>query len=352
MKAITEFLSQDYLGNTLLKYLYFFLIIIAFAILARAIYYLFKTRLRKIAKKTKTGLDEMIIDFIEEPIVLIVVVGGFFFAFKILTLSEAVAAFINRVILIVFLLSVTWLIVRLVDVMVKGFLSPLADKTESKLDDQIVPIVSNLAKVAIWIMVIIVLLSELGYDVFSLITGLGLGGVAIAMAAKDTLGHMFGGFNIFMNKPFQIDDIVFLKGYEGTIEEVGIRTTVLRTWDDTKVFIPNSEISNSTLENISARRGRRVVLSIAVDGGTKWDTLEKATKEIKKVIEGISGVRKEDVRADLYDYGEFSVSLRVVYWIDDEDNYFDIRHKVNVEIKKVLDSSKVKLVQPHIKVKD
>ena len=351
METITEYLSQEYFGNTLLKYLYFFLIIIGFAVLARAIYYLFKTRLRKLAQKTKTGFDEMIIDFIEEPIVLIVIVGGVYLAFNILTLSEAVDAFINRVILIVFLLAVTWLIVRLVDVIVKGFLSPLADKTESKLDDQIIPIVSNLAKVAIWIMVIIVLLSELGYDVFSLITGLGLGGVAIAMAAKDTLGHMFGGFNIFMNKPFQIDDIVSLKGYEGTIEEVGIRTTVMRTWDDTKVIIPNSEISNSTLENISARRGRRVVLSIAVDGGTKWDMLEKATKEIKKIVEETPGVRN-DVRADIFDYGEFSISLRVVYWVDDEDNYFDIRHRVNVEIKKVLDSSKVKLTQPHIKAKD
>jgi len=175
METITEYLSQEYFGNTLLKYLYFFLIIIGFAVLARAIYYLFKTRLRKLAQKTKTGFDEMIIDFIEEPIVLIVIVGGVYLAFNILTLSEAVDAFINRVILIVFLLAVTWLIVRLVDVIVKGFLSPLADKTESKLDDQIIPIVSNLAKVAIWIMVIIVLLSELGYDVFSLITGLGLG---------------------------------------------------------------------------------------------------------------------------------------------------------------------------------
>jgi len=162
---------------------------------------------------------------------------------------------------------------------------------------------------------------------------------------------MFGGFNIFMNKPFQIDDIVSLKGYEGTIEEVGIRTTVMRTWDDTKVIIPNSEISNSTLENISARRGRRVVLSIAVDGGTKWDMLEKATKEIKKIVEETPGVRN-DVRADIFDYGECSISLRVVYWVDDEDNYFDIRHRVNVEIKKVLDSSKVKLTQPHIKAKD
>ena len=93
------------------------------------------------------------------------------------------------------------------------------------------------------------------------------------------------------------------------------------------------------------------MLSISIDGSTKWDALEKVTKSIKKVIEGISGIR-EDVRSDLYDYGEFSVSLRVVYWIDDEDNYFDIRHRVNVEIKKVLDGSKVKLVQPHLKVKD
>jgi MscS family membrane protein len=345
METLKLYLSQSYLGNTLDTYLYFFLIIFVFAIVAKIVYYIFKHRLRKITDKTKTKLDEMIIDMVEEPITLIIVILGFYIAFKVLTLSEGAAAFVNRVILIVFLISATWLIVRLVDVIIKGVLSPLVSKTESKLDDQIIPIVSNIIKAAVWIMVIIVLLSELGYDVFSLITGLGLGGVAIAMAAKDTLGHMFGGFNIFMNKPFQIDDTVAAKGHEGVIEEVGIRTTVMRTWDDTKVYIPNSEIANSTMENISARRGRRVVLTIRVSSDTGAAALEKAADKVKKVIASLDGIRK-NVRSNFSDFGEFYLTLEVVYWVDDMDNFFDIRHRTNLAIKKTLEDHKITLAQP------
>lgn len=345
MEKIMGYLSQTYFGNTLDRYLYFFLIIIGFAILAKAIYYLFKHKVRKLAEKTETDIDNMIVDFIEEPISLILVVVGFWVAFKTITLSEGFEKFVSQVLTVVFLLIATWLVVRLVDVMVKGFLTPLVAKSESKLDDQVIPVISNLAKIAIWIMVIIVLLSEFGYDVLSLITGLGLGGVAIAMAAKDTIGHMFGGFNIFMNKPFQIDDIVLFNGYDGTIEEVGLRMSTMRTWDDTKVYIPNSEIANSMLENISARRGRRVVINLHLMADSRAADVEKLTKNVVKAVESVEGTRK-DARCDFYDYLDFSLVLRLAYWIELDQDYFGTRHRVNVEIKNALEKMKVKLATP------
>ncbi len=345
MERIVEFFSQSYLGNTLDRYIYFFLIIIGFAILAKVVYYVFKHKIRKLTEKTETQIDDMIIDFIEEPLSLMIVIAGFWAAFNVISLSESFDKFISRVLTVIFLLIVTWLVVRLVDVVVKGFLSPLVEKSESKLDDQIIPVISNLAKIAIWIMVIIVLLSEFGYDILSLVTGLGLGGVAIAMAAKDTIGHMFGGFNIFMNKPFQIDDIVSFKGKEGPIEEVGLRMSTLRTWDDTKVYIPNSEISNSILENISARRGRRVVLTIHAAVDSKAADMEKFADAIVKTIQKIDGIR-DGVRCDFFDYGDFSLIFRLAYWVELDYDYYGIRHRINVEIKKGLEKLNVKLTPP------
>jgi MscS family membrane protein len=208
MELFDHFTSQVYFGNTMDRYLYFFLIVIGAIVLARIVYYLFKSSARRLAKKTKTTLDDVIIDFIEEPVTLLFVVGGVFFAFKVLELTPQVVEFIGQVIFIVFLLAVTWLITRMFDVVVETFLRPLASKTEPKLDDQIIPIISTMVKVSVWVMVIIVMLSEMGYDVLSLITGLGVGGAAIAIAAKESLGQMFGGFSIFMNKPYQMDDTI------------------------------------------------------------------------------------------------------------------------------------------------
>ncbi len=349
MTSLKSLMSQVYFGNTMDRYIYFFLIIIGAVILARLIYYFFKSSARKMAKKTRTTLDDVIIDFIEEPIILLFLVGGIFFAFKILVMTPAVAKFVNQVVFIVFLLAVTWLFTRLFDVLMEAFLRPMASKTETKLDDQIIPIISVMVKVSIWAMVIIVLLSEMGYDVLSLITGLGVGGAASALAAKESLGQMFGGFNIFMNKPYQMDDVIVYKGFEGKVEEVGLRITTMRTFEDTRVMIPNSEISNSLMENLSARRARRALLMVAVAPETTADALESCSDLVKKALDTITGVRK-GATCDLYDFTGYAITFRIVYWVEDMPNYFSLRHSANAAIKKPMEEAGVRLASPIARV--
>jgi MscS family membrane protein len=345
MMLFDHFMSQVYFGNTMDRYLYFFLIIIGAIVLARVVYYFFKSSARRIAKKTKTTVDDVIIDFIEEPITLLFVVGGVFFAFKMLDMTTSVTTFVGQVIFIVFLLAVTWLITRMFDVVVETFLRPLASKTDTKLDDQIIPIISTMVKVSIWVMVIIVMLSEMGYDVLSLITGLGVGGAAIAIAAKESLGQMFGGFSIFMNKPYQMDDTIVYKGYEGKVEEVGLRMTTVRTVDDTRILIPNSEISNNLMENLSARRARRALLFVAVAPETDAAGLRRCTDSIKKALDKTPGV-KSGASCDLYDFVGYAMTLRIVYWIEDIPNYFSLRHDANITIKQALEETGVRLASP------
>ncbi|MBN2223592.1 MAG: mechanosensitive ion channel [Deltaproteobacteria bacterium] len=349
MTSLSNFMSQVYFGNTVDRYLYFFLIVIGAAVLARMIYYLFKNGARKMAKKTKTSLDDVIIDFVEEPITLLFLVGGVYLALKILVMTPPVNKFVGQVIIIVFLVAVTWLVTRMFDVLVEAFLRPLASKTETKLDDQIIPIISAMVKVSIWVMVIIVLLSEMGYDVLSLITGLGVGGAAIAIAAKESLGQMFGGFNIFMNKPYQMDDTIVYKGIEGKVEEVGLRMTTMRTFEDTRVMIPNSEISNSLMENLSARRARRALLYLAVAPETNAETLQHCSDLVTKALDKTPGVRKGS-SCDLYDFVSYSITFRVVYWIEDIPQYFSLRHSANTAIKKALEEAGVRLASPIARV--
>jgi len=348
MTSFDHFMSQVYFGNTMDRYLYFFLIVIGAVILARIVYFFFKSTARRMANKTKTTLDDVIIDFIEEPITLLFIVGGVFFAFKILVMTPAVAKFVSQVIFIVFLLAVTWLITRMFDVLVEAFLRPLASRTETKLDDQIIPIAGTLIKVSIWVMVIIVMLSEMGYDVLSLITGLGVGGAAIALAAKESIGQMFGGFNIFMNKPYQMDDSIIYKGYEGKVEEVGLRVTILRTVEDTRVMIPNSEISNNLMENLSARRARRALLFVDVTPETDAASLQRCSDSVKKTLEKTPGIRK-GVSCDLYDFANYAMTLRIVYWIEDIPNYFSLRHSGNIAVKRALEEAGVRLATPIVK---
>lgn len=345
MTAFEGILNQVYFGNTMDRYLYFFLIIIGAVILARMVYYFFKSSARKMAKRTKTSLDDVIIDFVEEPLTLLFVVGGVFLAFKVLVMTPSATTFVSQVIFIVFLLAVTWLITRMFDVLVETFLRPLASKTETKLDDQIIPIISTMVKVSIWVMVIIVMLSEMGYDVLSLITGLGVGGAAIAIAAKESLGQMFGGFSIFMNKPYQMDDAIIYKGIEGTVEEVGLRMTTMRTVEDSRLLIPNSEISNNLLENLSARRARRALLFVAVAPETDAEKLQRCSDYIKKTLEKTPGLRK-GASCDLYDFVSYAMTFRIVYWVEDIPNYFQLRHAANIAVKRALEEAGARLASP------
>lgn len=345
MSSLDRFMSQVYFGNSMDRYLYFFLIIIGAVVLARIVYYLFRSSARRMAKKTKTTLDDVIIDFVEEPITLLFVIGGVFFAFKMLVMTPSVSTFVGQVIFIVFLLAVTWLITRLFDVVVETFLRPLASKTDTKLDDQIIPIISTMVKVSVWVMVIIVMLSEMGYDVLSLITGLGVGGAAIAIAAKESVGQVFGGFSIFMNKPYQMDDTIVYKGIEGKVEEVGLRMTAMRTLEDTRVLIPNSEISNTIMENLSARRARRALLFVAVAPETDAESLQSCSASVKEALEKTPGVKK-GVSCDLYDFVGYAMTLRIVYWIEDIPNYFRLRHTANIAVKRALEEAGVRLAYP------
>ena len=137
----------------------------------------------------------------------------------------------------------------------------MVEESDNTLDDQLLPIVRKGTKFSLWAVGIIVALNNAGYDVGALIAGLGIGGLALAMAARDTVSNVFGGFTIFTDRPFTLNDRIKVSGFDGTVDEIGIRSTRLRTLAGTLVTIPNSTFSGSAVENSSAEPSRGVVMT-------------------------------------------------------------------------------------------
>ena len=220
-----ELLSRTYYGNTVLDWAIAFGIIIAAFLVGKVVYWLSSTVFRQLTKRTKTNLDDIILDMVEEPLVFALTVAGIWYGLRTLELPEAAHVWIGNVFQFLVVLAVAWMVTRVLDAVYREYLVPIAEKNENDLDDQLMPILQKGTKLAVWSIGIIVALNNAGYDVGALIAGLGIGGLALAMAAKDTVSNIFGGFTIFSDRPFKLHDRVQAAGFDGTVIDIGVRST-------------------------------------------------------------------------------------------------------------------------------
>lgn len=346
MEKVKEVLNQTFLDNTLWQYLLFLGIIVLSIIIGKIFYYISKHKLRKLTEKSKTKLDDYLVDIIEEPLVLLIVTAGIWGGSRFLTLNSTADKIIGNIVLVLIAMTVTWFLIRLVDMLIKHYIEPMVEKSESKLDDQILPILRKSIKTVILILAIIVVLSNLGYDILSILAGLGIGGLAIALAAQDAVKNIIGGISIFWDKPFQIDDYIEISGKEGTVAEVGLRTTRLKSIDDTVYVIPNSNVADSILHNFSTRQTRRMVINIGLTYETTADKMDQAIKIIEDTIKAIEGTNHDDIMTRFINFGAYSLDMEVVYWITDMVNWKMVIHNVNMAVKRNLDQAGIDMAFP------
>ncbi len=180
------------------------------------------------------------------------------------------------------------MVTRVLDAVYREYLVPIAEKSENDLDDQLMPILQKGTKLAVWSIGIIVALNNAGYDVGALIAGLGIGGLALAMVAKDTASNVFGGFTIFSDRPFKLHDRVKVAGFDGTVIDIGVRSTRLNTLEDRVVTIPNSTFADSAVENVSLEPSRKVVLNL----GLVYDTTPEQMRRAMTILKDLAAANE------------------------------------------------------------
>ncbi len=346
MASVDNFFAQTFFENTLQQYLLFFGTIIVAIVIGRIVYYLFKHYLRKLIAKSSTKIDDYLIDIIEEPIVLLIVSVGVWLGAMFLTLNETGKAFFNNVVVTLLTLTVAWFFVRFFDMLITVYISPMVKESESKLDDQVLPIIRKSVKIVIILLALIIALANLGYDILSVLAGLGIGGLAIALAAQDAVKNIIGGLTIFWDKPFQLNDWIDVSGKSGSVLEVGLRSTRIKSIGGTHLVVPNSTVVNTMVENYSPRQRRRQVVNIGLLYDTTADDMEKAFAIIETTIKAIEGTDSEDIMIRFVNFGAYSLDLEIVYWITDHDNWKMIIHQVNMAIKRNLDDAGIEMAFP------
>ena len=350
--------EQVILGNTVKSYLLFAGILILGLLFKRIFSRLLSSLLFKIFGRLIDNSDpKVFISLLIRPVELMILFFVIYLAINQLSfpLNEVVFSrhelvnkvrtlyqvrliqVIDKLFLFLFIFSAFWIFLRIIDFIAHVFLHR-ASITDSKSDDQMVPFVQELSKILTIIFAIFVVMgSVFELNVATIIAGLGIGGIAVALAAQDTLQNLLGSFTIFADKPFVVGDLVRIDKYEGTIEKVGFRSTLLRTLDKTMVIIPNKKMVDSPLENLSLRNLRRMKFNVALQYSTSAPVMLKISKEIEEYVNKHEAT-SNDTLVTFDSFGDSALNLQVEYFIHivNYNEYMKIRQEINYGIMEIV----------------
>ncbi|MDX9720857.1 MAG: mechanosensitive ion channel family protein [Myxococcota bacterium] len=285
MESLSEFFHYELGGMPIYTYLLSFLAI-AGGFLGKSLIRMLFPRLRKVADKTSFSLDNVLLEAAFKPSQWLMVLGGIWIGASILPMPPSlteISRFVDAVLKGASVWLLIWFAIRLVEGLCDIW-KEKASQTNTKLDDMMVPIVRSASKVFLFLIGLILVLQNLGYSVTSLVAGLGIGGAALALASKDTVANLFGSLVIFFDKPFEIGDWIEVGAIEGTVEEIGLRVTRVRTFANSQITVPNSQFTTSAINNWSRMRKRRVRMTIGLEYKTKPEQMDRIVQAIRDVI--------------------------------------------------------------------
>lgn len=349
-----QFYQQIFWGNTIKNYILFFtfLLIVFIAkkvfskILSKAFFLLFK---RFYTFSSSQKFHQLLLQPIEFLVVVLLVYSAINqldyplneVVFKRITYIDktqkiftiTVIEIIDKIFTFLVILSSVRIALKIVDFTANIF-EYKASLTDSRMDDQMVPFLKELTKILVIITCVFVVMGAvLNMNVATIIAGLGIGGLAIALAAQDTLQNLLGSFTIFADKPFVVGDLVHIEGYDAVIEKVGFRSTVLRTLDKTLVIIPNKKMIDSPLENLTLRNLRRVEFNIGLTYSTEPDVIKKISLQIKEFINQHTKTSNDTIVV-FNAFSASSLDIKVLYYIQivDYEIYMEIKDEINYKV--------------------
>lgn len=214
----------------------------------------------------------------------------------------------------------------LVDVLM-AYAQKRAEKTPSELDDNLMPMVRKLLKGTVIVVGFLMILSNLDVNITAVLAGLSIGGIAVALAAQDTVKNLFGSLMIYVDRPFKVGDWIISGDIEGTVEEIGVRSTRIRTFADSLIYIPNGRLADSNINNMGLRVYRRLITNIGIDYETPNELIEVFTEGITEIVMSHPRTRKDETFINLHELGPYSMNIRVIMYFRVNDTLTESNYR-------------------------
>lgn len=338
-----NFWNRIYFGNSTQDWLTAVITLIAALVAIYFIKRLLIVRLKLWTVKTKTDLDDFLIGVTERSVVPLLYLGAVYFSIRTLTISATA----DKIVHVAYLFTFTFFVLRIMSAVVReaifSFIKSKTNKQEKQKEAKGLLIIIN---IVIWMLGIVFLIDNLGYDVTTIIAGLGIGGIAIALAAQTILGDLFSYFVIFFDRPFEIGDFIVVEDKPGTVEYIGIKTTRLRTLSGEQLICSNTYLTNSRVHNFKRMEERRIAFKLGVTYQTPQAKLRRLPGIVKAIIEAQIDVRFD--RGHFSNFGDFSLDFDFVYYVLDPDFnlYMDKQQDIYLNIAEAFEREGIDFAYP------
>ena len=321
-----------------IKLIYAVLVFLLFLLFRKLFSLLVVKVLKRFASKTESNLDDKIIKVIHQPLKFLFIVIGLQLSLKVAEVSGDDA---SNIIKSLFIYVIFWMLYSFVDVS-KESIYRFSKKFGKELYREIGAFFVKALKIVVFSIGLVSILQTWGINVSAFVASLGLGGLAFALAAKDTASNLFGGLSILADKALKIDDWIKVGGVEGTVEDIGLRTIKVRTFEKALVTVPNQVVANNPIENFSRRDIRRIKMRIGLVYSTTSEQMIKILADIKDMIKNHEGISKKDtILVNFDEFGASELSIFIYCFTNTADwaKYLEIREDINLKIMKIVEKN-------------
>jgi small-conductance mechanosensitive channel len=339
-----EILDFKFGGNTLLQY------ILAFGVFLLSIFILMifekivVHKLKKIAKRTAIEIDDILMAMIGAIGWPFYAFWSFYIALRFISIPQFFYEYLPS---IIFVLTIYY-IAKIIQVLIDYWTHKLAVEKEEalKIDSSSAKFLRRILKGVLWMITIILILQNLGYNISTIVAGLGIGGIAIAFALQNILEDIFASFSIHFDKPFQIGDFIVMGEEKGTVKSIGMKSTRLQSLQGEELIISNRELTEARVHNFKRMEKRRIVFNLGVAYETPTKKLKKIPDIIRKIGDKIDLVEID--RTYFKEFADFSLNFEIVYFLNsiDFDVFVKTREKINIAIKEVFEKEGIEMAYP------
>lgn len=321
------------LGNTVQTWIISILIVIGAVVVVKLVTLLGRKVIKPFVSRTANRVDDIVYYSVEPPLKFAIMLLGIWIALHKLAYPDDWVKIVDNSFSILIVLDITWVIARLLTALLQNY---WGSKGHAQ---KMMPVVRRTILVIVWIIGIVMALSNVGVDINALWGTLGIGGVAIALAAQDTVKNILGAITIFTDKPFGIGDTINVNGIEGTVVDIGMRSTRIRGYDQRITTIPNYKITDANIVDISSEPMRRVMVKLGLTYDTGAEKMAEALKILKSLPAKVKDVSKSpsNVIAVFSEYSDSALVLNFYYYIEKQGDILNVQSEMNMAILSAFD---------------
>ena len=346
--VISDFpaLKRPFLGNEVWKYLFSLIYIFLAFYVSKLLDFLTRIWLKRWAERTATKFDDLLLDLLNGPVKIVAFVIFLRIGLAVFSWPPMVQSILTKGFAVVVAVTITYTALKFVDLAMGYWKLRVGHEADREFNEQLFPIVRKTLKVFVIVVAVLVTLSNIGVNVTAAIASLSIGGLAIGLAAQDTLANLFGAVAVFVDKPFRIGDRVKVDSVEGNVETIGLRSTRVRTLDGHLASIPNKTVGNATIVNITERPTTKTEMNFGVTYDTSSEKLRRALKIIEEVYR--AHPKTSDLLVGFNKFADSALNIQVVHWWGGTDvrEHLAGLQEMNLKLKERFDAEGISFAFP------